>query len=188
VKLSFRVLFVALVVTVLTIAADARAADDLPPALIAQLLMKVATYDRNHAQRHQARPRVLVYENASDERSVRTATMLAEALREPEINRGPVDVVPFTSAADLASAIDARGASIVVLTGGLEDSAGAIAAALSGKDVLSFGTTGALAERGVVVGFELREGKPKIVVNPTRARAQNVSLTAQLLALARIIP
>lgn len=189
-KLSLlRALFVLCVIAFSTIANDARAADDLPATLVAQLAMKVATYDKNHAERQKARPRTLVFENAADERSVRTATMIAQALRDPEIGKGaPVDVVVFSSAAELASAVDTRSASIVILATGLEESAGAIGSALSGKDVLTIGSTGALAERGAVVGFELREGKPKIVVNMTRAKAQNVVLKADLLALARLVP
>jgi len=186
--LRVRVLFAMCVLAIWTIATDAYADDELPTTLVAQLAMKVASYDRNQAERQKTRPRTLVFENASDERSVRTATMIAQSLRDPEIGKGaPVDVVVFTSATDLAAAVDARSAGIVIVASGLEDSAGAIAGALTGKDVLTIGTTGVLAERGTVVGFELREGKPKIVVNLARAKAQNVVFKAELLALARIL-
>jgi hypothetical protein len=115
--------------------------------------------------------------------------MVAQALRDPEIGKGaPIDVVAFSSPAEVASSIDARAASVVILVTGLEESAAAIAGALAGKDVLTIGTTGTLTERGTVVGFEIREGKPKIVVSLARAHAQNVSLKAELLALARIVP
>lgn len=184
-----RAVFAAVLLAIWTIATDAHASDDLPATLVAQLAMKVASYDRNQAERVKTHPRVLVIDRASDERSVRAATMIAQALRDPEIGKGaPVEVLGFTSASDLASAIDVWSASIVILTPGLEDAMSAIADAVASKNVLTIGTTGTLAERGAVVGFEVRESKPKIVVNLPRARAQNVVLKPELLALARIVP
>lgn len=187
-KTLLRTIFASVILAVLSIVSDAHASDDMPASLVAQLAMKVASYDRNHAERVKTRPRVLVYENASDDRSVRIATMLVQSLRDPEIGKGaPIELVVFTSASEVATAVDSRSASIVILATGLEENAGAIAGSLAGKDVLTIGTTGVLAERGTVVGFELREGKPKIVVNLARAQAQHVSLKAELLNLARII-
>ena len=40
---------------------------------------------------------------------------------------------------------------------------------------------------GAVVGFDLEEGRPKIVVNLKRAKAQNVDFKAELLKFARIV-
>lgn len=184
-----RVLLVVIVIASWTVASDARAEGELPALLLAQLSLKVASYDRNHAARRRAHPRILVYEMASDQHSVNLATLIAGALRDPEVGHGdPVDVEDFTSAAALASTVDARSASLVILVSGLEGSAAAIAHALSGKDVLTVGTTGVMVEQGAVVGFELRESKPKIVVSVRSASAQNVSFRAELLALARIVP
>lgn len=76
---------------------------------------------------------------------------------------------------------------MIVLTAGLENDAGDIANACAGQDVLTVGTTGLLVERGASVGIEIRSGKPKIVVNLPRARAQNVAFRAELLNLARIV-
>jgi hypothetical protein len=98
-----------------------------------------------------------------------------------------VEVVPFGGAAALAATCKSRRAALVYLSGGLDHDAGAIAAALAGGDVLSVGATGAHAEAGTVIGFDLDGGKPKIVVNLGAARAQNVALKAELLKLARIV-
>ena len=69
----------------------------------------------------------------------------------------------------------------------LEGDLPAIAAALNGVDVLTYGATAAHAAKGTVVGFDLEESKPKLVVNPARAKAQNVSFKAELLKLARLV-
>lgn len=184
--LRLRTLLVALLLA-LTVTVNALAADEIPGTLLAQLTYKVSTYDRNHSERRKTRPRTLVVQKANDERSARTATHVAHDLASTEAG-GPVDVVTFTSAADLAQAVKTRDVSLVVLAGGLEDDMPAIAAAFAGMDVLTIGTTGTLAERGAVVGFEVREGKPKLVVNLRAARVQHVALRPELLGLARIVP
>jgi len=62
-----------------------------------------------------------------------------------------------------------------------------VAAALEGIDVLTVGSTAQHAEKGAVVGFELDEARPKIVLNMKSARAQNVAFKAELMKLARIL-
>jgi hypothetical protein len=41
--------------------------------------------------------------------------------------------------------------------------------------------------RGIVLGFEVVSGKPKLLVNLPRARQQNVAFKPELLRLARVI-
>ena len=53
--------------------------------------------------------------------------------------------------------------------------------------VVTVGSSGALVEAGVTIGFELEGGRPRIVINLTRARAQKLDLSARLLRLARVI-
>jgi len=51
-------------------------------------------------------------------------------------------------------------------------------------------TAGAMTEyvsEGIVLGFDLVSGRPKILVHLEQARKQNVVLTAQLLKLAVIV-
>jgi len=62
-----------------------------------------------------------------------------------------------------------------------------IASALAGTDVLTVGATGAIAEHGACVGFELEEGRPRIYVNLRVAKAQKVDFRADLLRLVKLV-
>ena len=171
------------------VAPAARANDDeVPSALAAQLFVKIATLDKNFAARRLAHPRILVVRHGGDDRSARSASQLASYLAEVDDRRFPVDTVTYVTPGALVSELDAHAACIVVLTTGLEGDMPAIASAFSGKDVLTVGSTGTLVDRGANAGTEVRSGKPKIVVNLSTARAQNVSFRAELLNLARIVP
>jgi hypothetical protein len=83
--------------------------------------------------------------------------------------------------------VKSRKAAIVYLSADLDHDAAAVAAALAGGDVLSVGATGAFAEGGTVIGFDLVGGKPKIVANLAAAKAQHVSLKAEFLRLTRVV-
>ena len=70
---------------------------------------------------------------------------------------------------------------------GLLVAATAIAAALAGLDVLSVAAVASDVPRGIVLGFEVASGKPKLVIHLTCARRQNVAFKPGLLRLARVI-
>lgn len=176
----------ALAAVLVALAPPAAADEELPSSLAAQLLWKIAAFDKGSAARRAARPRVLVVHRRDDERSIRSANQIAAALVDTEPG-AQVEIVAYGTAAALLAAVDARLASIVVLTPGLEGDGPDIAAAAAGKDVLTLATTGTLVERGAVAGVELRSGKPKVVVHLSRARAQGVTFRAELLSLARIV-
>jgi len=161
----------------------------VPAKLQAQLIAKIAAFDRNFPGRAAGNALVLVVFKPGDAESTQLAQQVGSELRD--LSDGGVaktiDVIPFGGAASLAAACKSRHAAIVYLSASLDREVPAIAAALAGGDVLSIGATAAHAESGTVVGFDLEGGKPKIVVNLTPARAQNVSLKADLLRLARIV-
>ncbi len=162
----------------------------VPPKLQAQLIAKIAAFDRNFAPRAGANALILVVSKPGDAESSQLAQQLASELRDGgDVGGAPktVEVVAFAGAGPLAASCRERKAAIVYLSAGLERDATPLAAALAGADVLTFGATGAHAESGTVVGFDLEGGKPKIVVNLAAAKAQNVSLRAELLRLTRIV-
>ncbi len=172
---------------------DARArAEDaaVPLAMQAQLLAKVAGYDRNLPARAQGTVRVLVVVKRDDAPSARAAAQVTSTLKElPTIAALPhvEETVTFTNATELASACRSKRAAIVYLTPSLAAESAAIGAALRGGDVLSFAGTAGEPARSVVVGFDLVSGRPQIVVNVTQARQQNVALKPELLKLAKVI-
>ena len=162
----------------------------VPAKLQAQLIAKIAAFDRNFPGRAAGNALVLVVFKPGDAESTQLAQQVGSELRDLSDVGGvakTIDVIPFGGAASLAAACKSRHAAIVYLSASLDREVPAIAAALAGGDVLSIGATAAHAESCTVVGFDLEGGKPKIVVNLTPARAQNVSLKADLLRLARIV-
>lgn len=185
-----RFLLAALALALTLIAPTASADVSVPPKLQAQLSAKIAAFDRNFAARAGGNALVLVVFKPGDSESTQLAQQVAAAFGDlGDVGGLPktVDVVPFADAAALAATCRGRKAALVYLSAGLDRDAGAIAAALAGGDVLSVGATGAHAEGGIAVGFDLDGGKPKIVINLASARAQNVALKADLLKLARIV-
>lgn len=168
----------------------ARAADvSVPIGLQSALIGKVAAFDRAFQARSAGKARLVVVHKTGGD-SARVGHQMAKALEEmPEIAGLPksVETREWQSAAALASAVRERPTALVYLALGLESDAPDIAAALAGLQVLTVGATGALAERGACVGFELEEGKPKLYVNLRAAKAQKVDFRAELLRLVKLV-
>jgi hypothetical protein len=155
----------------------------------AELLARVAGYDRNMAARAGDRVRVLLVTSQSDPESVGIAKRMEAALGAiPEIAGMAHDerVAPFVSAADLARQCRSQRLAIVFLGTGLADQLPAIRSALDGVDVLTVAAVPEYVESGVVLGFDILSGKPKILVHLGQARRQHVQLRADLLKLAKV--
>ena len=168
----------------------ARAEISVPVQLQAHLVSKISAFDRNFAARSGGSARILVVENSADDESVDVGSQFASALAGIHKVAGmdaQIDTLLFTSAGALAERCRAQRTSLVFLSTNLEKEMGAIGIALSGVDVLSVGATAEYAARGAVVGFDLDEGKPRIVLNLARAKAQNVSFRAELLKLSHLV-
>jgi hypothetical protein len=183
--------FLGALATVCTAAVTPRAnAGDVsvPVGLQSALIGKVAAFERGFRARSGNTARIIVVHKGGD--SARIGNQMASALKEmPDIAGLPksVEMREWNGAAALASAVRALPTALVYLSVDLEDEAPAIAAALAGASVLTVGATGALAERGACVGFELEEGKPRIYVNLRVAKAQNVDFRAELLRLVKLV-
>ena len=155
----------------------------------AELLARVAAYDRNMLARAGDRVRVLLVTNGNDPESVGLAKRMEAALDSvPDIAGLPHEerVAPFTNAADLAGQCRTQRIAIVYLGSGLGDKVPAIKSALDGGDVLTVAAVPEYVEAGIVLGFDILSGKPKILVHLTQARRQHVELRADLLKLARV--
>jgi hypothetical protein len=167
----------------------ASAADvSVPVRLQSELIGKVAAFDRAFKARSGQQARLIVTHKGGD--SARIGHQMANALKEMRDIAGmpkTVETLEWSSPGALASAVRARPTALVYLSVDLEEEAAAIAAALAGTDVLTVGATGAIAERGACVGFELEEGKRTIYVNLRVARAQKVDFRAELLRLVKLV-
>jgi hypothetical protein len=161
----------------------------VPVGLQSALIGKVAAFERAFRARSGKTARLLIVHKSGGD-SARVGKQMANAFNEMSDIAGlpkSVEMLEWTSAAALASAVRARPTALVYLSLDLEAEAPAIAAALAGTSVLTVGATGAMAERGACVGFQLEEGKPKIYVNLRVAKAQNLDFRAELLRLVKLV-
>jgi hypothetical protein len=161
----------------------------VPIALQAELVAKVASYDRNLAARAGDRVHVLIIVNAKNADSNRFAKNMESALGGVDKIGGlPHDEVtaPFLGAKALADTCRSKHIAIVYLAPGLGEEVAGIRAALDGVNVLSVAADATDVPKGIVLGFDLVSGKPKIVVHLGQAKRQDVSFKAELLKLAKV--
>lgn len=168
------------------------AAEDVlvPAALQAELLAKVAGYDKNFAARAGDRAHVLIAVVPTNPDSARFGASMQTALGGLGTIAGlPHDesIVPYPGAAQLAALCRSKRASILYLAPGLGAEVPAIRAALEGTSVISVTASAENVPKGIVLGFDLVSGKPKIVVQLTQAKKQDVAFRSELLKLAKVI-
>jgi hypothetical protein len=163
---------------------------EVPVRLQAELLAKVAAYDRGFAERARGRALCLVVVKPGDAESERVGEQIVSELRVLSHVGGlphAVEVVRFVSASSLAELCRARSAAVVYFSTRLGEQIGAIAAALDGTSVLSVAVAAPYVPSGAVLGFDAESGKPRLVVNLVQARRQKVAFKPELLKLARVM-
>jgi hypothetical protein len=162
----------------------------VPLRLQAELLAKVAPYDRSFTARARGRVLVLIVHKQGDAESERVAEQFrAELAVLPNIGGLPhsEELVAYTTPQAIAELCKSRLPAIVYLSAGLGEPMEAIARALDGISVLSVGATAAYVPRRAVLGFDVESGKPKLVVHLRQARLQQVAFKPELLSLAKVI-
>jgi hypothetical protein len=177
---------------VLSVGARALADDvTVPVSLQIELLLKVASYDKNLKQRAREQVRVAVVYKQDDADSGRYAGQALKALSEVDDVSGmpvqPLSLIYSDAAALARFTRDSSVAVLYVAPGFGDDDMTAIAQALDGVNVLSAGALSKYTLRGLVLGFDLAGGKPKLWVHLGRARRQRVELSSSVLKLMRVI-
>ena len=170
---------------------DEAAADEsvVPEKLQAELVAKIAAYDRNFAARAGDRAHVVIVDKPDDADSARSAAHFEAALHDlPDVGGLAHDeaIVPWPGAAGLADVVRSRHAAIVYFTPEFASEVAAIRSALDGVDVLSVAAVPDYVPPGIVLGFDLVSGKPKLLVNLAQARRQHVAFMAEILKMARV--
>ncbi|MGC4114067.1 MAG: YfiR family protein [Myxococcales bacterium] len=164
----------------------------VPVPLQMDLLVKLAPYDHNFVRRAGERVVVLIVVKANHDPSQRVASQALLALKDqPGVAGLPhtEELVTFATAEKLADTCKERRAAIIYVTPGFDDAeVEAMGRALAGLDVLSVSAVPAFVRKGIVVGFELVSGKAKILVALGQAERQRVSLSSNLLRLAKVLP
>jgi hypothetical protein len=161
----------------------------VPAELQVELLSKLAAYDRNFAARAGKAALILVIvKRDSPKSSLSAAAMKAALSRADRIGGLPHQelTVTYESAAALAALCRTKRAAIVYVTPDLESEIGAIKSSLSGIDVLSVSAIPENVPRGIVLGFEVISGKPKLAINLGQARQQRVDFKAEVLKLMKV--
>ena len=190
--LGRRAMLVGLAASIGLITARAVADDvTVPVSLQAELVVKVAGYDRNLVVRAEGLVRLLVVSKPDDADSRRVAAQMVNALAPvADIGGLPKDISThaYSSAAALAAACRAQRIAIVYLAPGLGDEVPAIAAALQEQSILSVAAMPSYVPRGIVLGMDVIEGRPKLLLNLTQARKQQVKLRPDVMQLMKVYP
>jgi hypothetical protein len=182
----------ALVALPLFFAWGASGADEIPVPLDlqAQLLSKVLTYDRSLASRAGDRVRMLLVGKPSDPTSMPGIRQMRQALGALDTLGGmqhEEDVIEFTTPANLAERTKNGRFSVVYLGSGFHGDVENIRAALEPFAVLTVSANPEDVSRGIVLGFDLVSGRPKLVLHLTQGRKQRIDLSSDALKLMRII-
>lgn len=162
----------------------------VPVPLQMELLLKVASYDKNLPARAPDVVKLLLLVKPGSTNGSHVAQLAARQLSGKALGgRGlEVSTQPFSDAGALAQKIKEQRFAIVYLAPGFESAElGAIAKALSGLSVLSVGSLSRFVQAGTVLGFDLISGKPKLLIHQKRARDQGVEFSSQVLKLAKVI-
>ena len=163
----------------------------VPPELLAELVAKVVRYDRNFSARVGAQVRVLVVYSPDSAESERVARLLLSALQAQRYIGGVAHeeaLVPFVSTAKLAALARERKAAVVVFAPGLAVHASALGAAFDGFDGLTVSSTPDGVREGLMLGFDLVSGRPRMLLNLTQARRQHADFRAEVLQLMTVYP
>ncbi|GAC1570225.1 MAG: hypothetical protein NVS3B20_01750 [Polyangiales bacterium] len=161
---------------------------EVPIALQAQLLVKVAGYDKSLPHRAGGLVRILLVVNPATPESARASTQMERALEQV----GPIDDLPheestisFSTPTALAALCKKRRIAIVYITPGFSSQIEGIRAAMEGVDVLTVAAVADYVSRGIVLGFDLVSGKPKLLTHMAQAKKQNVVFKSEVLKIMR---
>lgn len=163
----------------------------VPTGAQAELVGKLAGFDRNFAARAGNKAVIILAAMPGDADSMSAALeMKAAFARLPTVGNLPHEeqVVTQGSPAALADVVRAKHAAIVYFGPGFEKQIPAIRDALSSLDVLSVGAIPSYVPSGIVLGFDLVSGRPKLLIHVVQARKQKVAFPASVLSLMKVYP
>jgi hypothetical protein len=163
----------------------------VPTGAQAELIAKLAGFDRNFAARAGSKAVIILAAMPGEADSMSAALeMKAAFARLPTVGNLPHEeiVVSIGNAGALADLVRAKHAAIVYLGPGFDKQVPAIRDALSSLDVLSVGAIPGYVPSGIVLGFDLVSGRPKLLIHVVQARKQKVAFPASVLSLMKVYP
>jgi hypothetical protein len=162
----------------------------VPVSRQAELLVRVAAYDRNLAARAAGRVKILIVTNDDDADSRGVGAAMESALKRFDTIGGlpsEVESVVYPGGPALAAMCDRDHVSIIYLTPGLGVVLPDLVRALDGVDVLTVTAIPRFVARGVVFGFDLVSGKPTLMINLAQAKRQNVAMDPNAVRLMQVV-
>jgi hypothetical protein len=162
----------------------------VPVSRQAELLVRVAAYDRNLPARALGKVKVLIVRNDDDPDSRGVGAAMESAMRRFDTIGGlPVEVssIAFPGGAQLAEMCRSNHVSIVYVTPGLDAVMPEMVQAFDGVDVLTVSAIPRFVVRGLVFGFDLVSGKPTLMINLNQAKRQNVAIDPNAVRLMQVI-
>ena len=162
----------------------------VPIALQIELVGRLLWYERGLQKSSERQLRALILERPRDAVSARMAAQLATQLSGATLGGRQVALarVTYESVEQVARAAQQQRAYLAWFTAGFGELSGELGRALGARGVLTISSHGPDATRGVVLGFELTSGKPRILLNLNQARAQKLDFSAQLLRVVKVVP
>jgi hypothetical protein len=164
---------------------------EVPIRLQAELLSKVAVYDRTFMDRARGHALVLILVRPNHPESLRIGEQIHSELSVlPQLGglRHTEEIVAYSSAQGLTELCKRRAPAIVYLSAGFADQMESLASALEGISILTVAALASYVPKRAVLGFDAESGRPKLVVNLGQARRQKVAFKPELLTLARVLP
>lgn len=161
----------------------------VPSSAQAELLAKLVGFDRNYAARAGSKAIIVLAAMPGDSESMSAALEMKAALsRLPSVGNLPHEelIVNYSSAGALAEVVRSKRAAIVYFGPGFDKQIPAIRDALSSLPVLSVGAVPSYVPAGIVLGFDLVSGRPKLLIQLPQARKQNVAFPASVLSLMKV--
>lgn len=183
----------ALAVVLLLFLHGEAAADDptVPVTLQAELTCKVAKFDRNFAARAGDKAIVLIAYKRGGVDSERIAKQLKAAFEAQQALGGvshEETLVAYTGPPALLAEAKRKKAALIIIAPGVSSDAQAIAKVFEGYDGVTVSTSVEGVEQGIVLGFDLVSGKPKMLLNLEQARRQNADFRSEVLKLMKVYP
>jgi hypothetical protein len=163
---------------------------EVPLRLQVSLLDRVIPFDRNFHVRVVGQLSLAIVVDDGNEDSVRVGAQLLNELsaRESLGNyRLTAHRVPFKSMSGLVEDCKYLKAGVVYVTPGVREATPRLATGLRGMKVLTVGTMPEQVPGGLVLGSAVRSGKPRVLVNLTEARQQEVDFRADFLRMAEVV-
>jgi hypothetical protein len=163
---------------------------EVPVRLQVDLLNRVIPYDRNFSVRVRGELTVAVVVDSDSADSTRIGALLMDVLKDRSSLgrfRHRAALIHFTTASAMAEECKRMGAGIVYFTPDVRASAATLVASLQSLHVMSIASSPEHVAQGLVLGFAVRSGKPRLLVNLTQARRQRIDFSADFLRIAEVV-